>query len=362
MRKIGISIYPEQSGIEKNIEYLNKTAKLGYDVLFTSWVHMDEQTFKNSLPIYKQVLKKAHDLNFYIIMDVNESVFKYLNIEYTDYKIFDDYKINCLRLDCPLLPETIAMSSYNSFNIDIQLNMSNNDSLINCVFDYQPIFDRIQGAHNFYPLKNSALPLDFFFDSSQRFKDFALNTMAFVGSHVGDESSARGNRECVTLEIQRNMTINTQAKILFATNLIDWVVIGNAFASDEELTKLAQVSKHFISIDIPESTKITTEEENLLLEMLHFRRGDISSVFIRSTQGREKFKEVKMPAHNTKKEYKIGDVAILNDLAGHYKNEVHIFLQDYIDEKGEYNFIFNLEEQIYLLDFILPWSKFRFRK
>ena len=62
---------------------------------------------------------------------------------------------------------------------------------------------------------------------------FAVAT--FITSHVANIGPWDINDGLCTLEEHRNLTIEVQAKHLWATGLIDDVIIGNAYASEEEL-------------------------------------------------------------------------------------------------------------------------------
>ncbi|AHI53816.1 outer surface protein [Spiroplasma sabaudiense Ar-1343] len=362
MREIGISIYPEQSSFKNNLDYLKKSANLGFKILFLSVLQFDENNFLKYQENYFQLIEEAKKLGFYIILDVADGAFKLFKCDINNLEPFAKLGVNCLRLDAPLLPSQVALATYNEFKIDIQINMSNNDSFINNILDFKPIKNKLSGSHNFYPLEDSGLPLAFFIDSSKRYKKFNLTTMAFVGSKNDNQGPVPEAQKLVTLENHRKLEIEIQAKHLFATNLIDWVIIGNAFASDEELIALSQLQREYISfkIDLPKN-QLFEIENKILFDNLHFRRGDISEFVIRSTSVRPKYKDFKIQPTRLKKVFQRGDVVILNDNANHYKGELQIILKDnYLDKDQKFNFIENLADQVAILDYIEPWTKFIF--
>ncbi len=53
-----------------------------------------------------------------------------------------------------------------------------------------------------------------------------------------------------TLEQHRNLPIEVQAKHLWATGLIDDVIIGNAYASEEELEKLGNLNRYMLQLKV----------------------------------------------------------------------------------------------------------------
>lgn len=82
------------------------------------------------------------------------------------------------------------------------------------------------------------------------------------------------------------------------TQLIDDILIGNAFASDEELQKVAKLSSNipqFFIDFVPTATKL---EREIVLKNLHFNRGDINSYAIRSTFVKLKYNKQNIPVNN----------------------------------------------------------------
>ncbi|MCV5296558.1 MupG family TIM beta-alpha barrel fold protein, partial [Escherichia coli] len=79
---------------------------------------------------------------------------------------------------------------------------------------------------------------------SERFKKYGIRTAAFITSHAGDIGPWDINDGLCTLEQHRNLPIEVQAKHLWATGLIDDVIIGNAYASEEELEKLGNLNRY----------------------------------------------------------------------------------------------------------------------
>ncbi|WP_339034513.1 MupG family TIM beta-alpha barrel fold protein [Spiroplasma endosymbiont of Cantharis rufa] len=362
-RKLGISIYPEQSNFEKDKQYLDLAKQLNYEIVFTSILHfVGSKNDNKKAEMVLKSLKYAKEIGFYTILDVEYQSMELIGINVNDLSKCKEYGIDCLRLDSPSLPFEIANITHNKSSVDIQLNMSNNDSLIDNVIDFKPIRDRLSGCHNFYPLEYTGLPFDYFSEANKRYLKYNLSTAAFVGSHHGNMTSAVGWRELPTLEEQRNLSISEQAKILFYTNEIDAVIIGNAYATKSELEELANIDKYEITLNLKPIYKISKIEKNIL-EFNHFRRGDITEYFIRSTFSRVEFKNDSISSQNTKKIYNKGDVVIINNNDIKYKGECHIILKDKFDDKHQkYNWIGTIKKSEYrLLDFIGPWSHFRFR-
>ena len=77
--------------------------------------------------------------------------------------------------------------------------------------------------------------------------------------------------------------------------LIDDIIIGNAYASEAEIQKLAALNRQMMTFGIELDEAITELERVIVEEEPHFYRGDISEYMIRSTQSRVKYKSEAFP-------------------------------------------------------------------
>ncbi|WP_436629752.1 phospho-sugar glycosidase domain-containing protein, partial [Latilactobacillus sakei] len=155
------------------------------------------------------------------------------------------------------------------------------------------------------------------------------------------------------------LPIAVQAKHLFASGLIDDVIIGNAYASEAELAALSAINRYQVQFHIEFEAQTNAIERTIALTPQHFRRGDINPNVIRSTMPRVTYKETPNSPHDNDVEFQRGDVLVGNDNFGIYKNELQIVLQPHCEPRK--NRIGRIApEELLLLDFIKPWSKFRF--
>ncbi len=164
-----------------------------------------------------------------------------------------------IRLDEGFDGSKEAMLSYNPEGLAIELNMSNNVVYLENILSYEANEPFIYGCHNFYPQEGSALPYDFFVSCSQRFKRHGIKTAAFVTSQSAKGGPWDVNDGLPTLEMHRHLPLDLKARHMFATGLIDVVIIGNAYASDEELRSLAAIDRYKLSLGIvfvPQATKL----------------------------------------------------------------------------------------------------------
>ena len=82
------------------------------------------------------------------------------------------------------------------------------------------------------------------------------------------------------------MPIDVQTMHLFASGLIDDVIIGNAYASEEELKALSQVNRYQLMLHVDYVKQISDIEKTIVEMPQHFRRGDMNEIVIRSTMPR----------------------------------------------------------------------------
>ncbi|GCF93542.1 hypothetical protein NRIC_14330 [Enterococcus florum] len=357
-RELGISVYPDHSDPQKDREYIKKAADLGYQRIFMSMLEVTEGKEKVSQK-FKSIIEYAKNLGFETILDIAPSIFDDLKISYDDLGFFAELGAQGIRLDEGFDGSKEAMLTYNPYGLAIELNMSNNVAYLENILSYEANQPFLYGCHNFYPQRGSALPYDFFVSCSQRFKRHGIKTAAFITSHQAEYGPWDINDGLPTLEMHRDLPIDLQARHMFATGLIDTVIIGNAYASDEELEKVAAVDRYKLSLGIEMVAEASEIERKIISDTKHFRRGDITALMVRSTQVRVKYSDTENPPHDHQQEFKIGDVVIGNDDFGKYKNELQIILEPHTDARK--NLVGRIpEEELVLLEYLRPWTKFQF--
>lgn len=267
-----------------------------------------------------------------------------------------------LRLDMGFSGQEEALMSLDASNLKIELNISNGTKYVDNILSYQPNKENIIGCHNFYPRRFTGLSRQHFLQTSQHFKTHNVRTAAMISSQHGQfgpwEQTEHG---LPTLEEHRHLPITVQAKVLWYTGLIDDCIIGNMFASEEELRALGQLNRNKLELRVDQSEDTSILEETILYKEPHFNRGDVSEYVIRSTQSRVKYKNGDFPVHDIRP-LKTGDVTIDNNLDVRYKGELQIVLKD-IPNTGSSNVVASIvEEEQFLLAHIQPWSSFGFTK
>lgn len=355
-RRLGISVYPEHSNIEDDKKYIELAAKYGFSRIFMcmlSVTHSKEVVKSN----FSNIIAFAKAKGFEVVLDIAPSIFNELGISYDDLSFFNELGASGIRLDLGFDGNKEAMISFNKYGLKIELNMSNDVAYLDNIVTYKPNLPFIYGCHNFYPQRGTGLPYDFFVKCSERFKKYGVRTAAFITSENGTIGPWNINDGLCTLEIHRNLPIEIQAKHLFATGLIDDVIIGNAYASEEELRRLSKVNRYQVELAVETLDAATEIEKMIMFNEQHFRRGDITHQVIRSTEVRKKYAKEEIKQHDNKAVFKTGDIVIGNEMFGKYKGELQIVLEDSVDDRK--NLVGRVKnEELMLLDFIEPWSKF----
>lgn len=355
MRQLGISIYPQYGSEKDQIEYLELARSNGFTRLFTCLMSAGDDKDVDSL---KKILNKAQSLGYETIADVSPSVFQDLHLSYKDLGYFKELGLDGLRLDLGFSGLEESIMSVNEYGLKIELNMSQGTKYLEQILSYSPNKHALIGCHNFYPRKYTGLSREHFLKCSKQYKEHGIRTAAMISSKYADYGPWPVQEGLPTLEEHRYLPLTVQAKDLFNTEFIDDVIIGNAFASDEELKQLSMLNRYLLELNVEVDPQTTELEKTIAFAQSHVYRGDVSAYMIRSTESRVKYKNESIPAHQTKQITR-GSVTIDNNHYERYKGELHIALSE-MENKGKTNVIGHIiEEECFLLNKIKPWQKFK---
>lgn len=359
MRKLGISVYPNHSSVEEINAYIDLAAKYSFKRVFTCLLSVEDDR-DGIIEKFKKTIDHAKKNNMDVVGDVSPKVFKELDIDYTDLSFFKDLGMDAVRLDMGFTGNEESMMTFNPQGLKIELNISSGTRYLENILSYEANVDNLWGCHNFYPHRYTGLSYEHFVNSTLPFKENGIRTAAFVNSaaaHIGPWPVDEG---LCTLEMHRALPIETQAKHLFATNLIDDVIIANSFASEEELRALNEIDPYRLTLNCTLTDGVPETEKSIVLDEPHFNRGDISDYVIRSTQSRVKYKGHEFSPFNTPNIQR-GDIIIETSLYAHYAGELQIALLP-MENSGKSNVIGKVcPEELFLLDYISPWTKFAFK-
>ncbi len=360
MKRLGISVYPEHATLEENKAYIDKARDMGARRIFSCLlsVEKDPEEIKKE---FRELSDYAHAAGMEIIFDVAPYVFDRLGISYDDLKFFHEIGADGIRLDEGFDGATEASMTRNPYGLKIEFNASIPTRYLDNIMSYLPDTDHMLACHNFYPQRYTGLGYDLFLKTSKSMKDKGLTLAAFVSSEQPGAFGPWPNREGLcTLEMHRDLPIDVQARHLFATGLVDDVIIANCFPSDEEMASLKKINPAKLGLKLEPAYELSPEEETIIYEYPdHVVRGDASEYLARSTWPRVKYKDFDIPARNTRDIHR-GDILVLNNEAGRYKGELQIALQDMVND-GTKNVVGSIpENERILMDFIVPLRAFEF--
>ncbi len=356
----GISIYPEKENIADILNYISLASKYNFKRIFTCLLSVegDKQEITNN---FKKIIEHARKCNMEVILDISPKVFKDLNISYDDLSFFANLGATGIRLDEGFDGLKEAMMTYNKYDLDIEINMSSGTKYVDNIMTFNPNMKKLIGCHNFYPMEYSGLSLEHFTKTSLQYKNFGLRTAAFVSSSHADHGPwPVMDKGLCTLEMHRSLPLLTQVKHHLMMGLVDDIIIANAFASEEELASIGNLSMT-PEFNIVFDVEPFAIEKQIILNEPHFNRGDISDYLIRSTQSRVKYKNENFPEKNNPNEIKKGQIIIGNNKFGQYKGELQLIKKDHYDEQNRKNVLAHIDDnELFLLDYLKPWSTFKF--
>lgn len=357
MVRLGASIYPDRSNLEDDKSYLDTLSKYGFKRIFLNFLTVKNNEF---LDKFKEIVEYSRKLNMEVIADVHPEVFKTLNIDYKDLKLFKDIGLTGIRLDMGFSGNEESIMSFNPYSLKIELNISSGTKYLENVMSYMPNKENIIGCHNFYPHRYTGISREHFMSTTRQFKKYGLRTAAFISSNNASFGPWDVNEGLPTLEEHRHLPIEVQAKDLINTGLIDDIIISNCYPSEAELERLYNLDKDIIELNIEIEKDVREVEKDILLNRLHFNRGDVSEYMIRSTQSRVEFKDHYFELLNPK-DMERGDIVIESNLYSHYAGELHLVLKP-MKNSGRSSVVAKIvEEEIFLLDYIKPWQKFKLK-
>ncbi|WP_307739291.1 MupG family TIM beta-alpha barrel fold protein [uncultured Parolsenella sp.] len=362
MKRLGISIYPEKTTREAIFDYMEKAADAGFSRIFSCLLSVTDSR-DNVRRDYTEMNARAHELGFEVVLDCNPRVFDELGVSYKDLSFFKEIGADGIRLDMGFTGNEESLMTFNPEGLLVEVNMSNDTHYIDTIMDYCPDTTHLVGCHNFYPHNYSGLGLDFFNSCTENFRRYGLRTAAFVTSQAsGTFANWPVTDGLPTLEMHRHLPLHLQVEHYISMGTIDDVIISNCYPSDEELARLKGLPRNLVCFDVGLIEGLPEVETSIVLDELHFNRGDVSENFLRSTQSRVKYKGHQFDLFNAPDVIRRGDVVIESSEYGHYAGELQIARSD-MRNSGMSNVVGHIpDEELFLVDTIRPWQKFRFRR
>lgn len=358
MKELGISVYPDKANTEDILGYLDKAGRYGFTRVFTNLISLENDL--GVLEKFKNICSFAKEKNMKVIADINPEVLKKLNVSFDDMKFFYDLGVFGIRLDTSFTGFEESRMTYNPYGIKIEINMSSGTKYLENILEFKPNTANLLGCHNFYPLKYTGISRAHFQKCSEVFKSCGISAAAFVTSPAATFGAWQDYDGLCTLEEHRGISLETQVKDLFNTGLIDTAIVGDCYASEEELKHVGSMARDILCFNVELEKGISEVETDIVLAESHFNRGDVSEYVVRSTGSRVKYKDHYFKLFNPRQDIKKGDILIHSSLYERYGGELQVALKD-MNNSGKTNVVGRIaSEEVYLLDYLRPWQKFKF--
>lgn len=327
MMNLGISLYPDQTEFIQDQAYIDLAVSLGFTQVFMSFLQINIHNPSHSIQRIKESAKYASECGCDVCLDIHPMVFQYIDGSEEDLHYFHELGVSTLRLDAGYDGKTEAMMTHNPYGIQIELNVSRDTHELERILDYHPNKKKLRGSHNFYPQRYTGLSLSTFETCTKRFLDQGIQVAAFITSQKASVSPWPISEGLCTLEDHRDLSLEVQFRHLQMMGLIDTVIIGNTYASEEELRALAKWNQSTIPTLSIQMEQCSELERRIALDHIQEYRGDASQYVIRSTKHRMRVHKERLYAKKQSVDLQYGDVVILNEEYGQYKGELQIILQ-----------------------------------
>ena len=374
----GISVYPDLRPLSEIKEYMGLAAKYGCSRVFSSMFSV-EGSEEKVLSYFKEFISAAHAVGLQVSLDVNGPCLERFGASPADLSVFHDIGCDILRLDTPLTTEGYLQFLSNPYGIRLELNASMGERGEKLIRELMSQIENPQDlllCYNFYPQRYTGMKWGKFKEAARRLSDTGCAQAAFVSSHGNDSHGVWDAKDGLpTVERHRDLPIDLQARELLAAGM-EYVLIGNAYATEEELQALQAV---FTPVEprednpllpilramgiadsamagavsaLPKKLKITlapgvtdTERKVLFEYYPHADMGDSSEWIWRSRMPRMVYAKESFPPRPYEGEYfQVGDVVMVNDNYKHYAAEVQLVLKPILND-GTRNLVARLDPQ-----------------
>ncbi len=373
--KLGVSVYPEQETLEDIESYLSMASKYGVAKVFTSMFSV-EGTKEEIINYFKSFTAIAHRYHMEVSGDCNGQFFAKMGATETDLSVFKEMGIDIIRMDFSFNDKRDAILINNQEGIHIEMSTAFIKTIEKAI-DNGADPKNISTCHNFYPQRYSAPSLESINELNEYWHKKGIPVAIFISSQVeGTHGPWPVSDGLPTIEEHRNLPIEVQLKHCLSLKKIDEIIIGNAYACEEEfkaidkvmekalihvplnkeLGEYAKLMPHGDIIRIPfhihlEEGLNETERKILFDYPLHNDMGDCLNYMLRSRATRMVYRGKSIPERKCDKEYYTrGDVLIVNDNLTHYRGEIQIVLKD-MKVDGQRNLLGRIDkDEIMILD------------
>ena len=361
--RLGISLYPEFASQEDNFAYLRRAAEHGFDVLFLALLGA-RGTYEEVVERYLPYTRLAHELGFEIFCDVNPMVLKRLGVGISmfqggiDLTFFKELGIDAMRLDLGMSDLEEAALAKNADGIKICINGAAVTDHVGALLSCGAPREALVGCHNYYPHRYTGVSLDYFMRGTEHWAKRGMRLQAFVSSNAPEAFGPWPVTEGLpTLEMHRDLPTEVQLKHFVMMGCVGDVLIGNCFATDDELAAMERANSDRVRFTTRLVDGLPQDMARRLGMNLSVRGDCTSGYMIRTLESR--MDPAPVEPFNTV-DIERGDVIIDNRLYGQYAGEVQIALAP-MKNSGKTNVVGHIDDcEHVLLDYLAAGTRFAF--
>ncbi len=358
MIRFGVSLYPEQEKTEEIREYLKTVSEYGFTKVFTSLFSI-EGSKEEIFSYCSDLCTCAHGFGLFVTGDVSADFLSRMDISPDDLSPVREMGLDCLRMDVPFFDERMIRMINNPYGIQIEMNAMMVPVIRGLLSHTDLKKDQLSVSHNFYPQRYTGMDTAVYRERNAFYKEHNIPTAAYISSNAADTHGPWPLSDGLpTLEDHRNLEIGAQVRHLIALGNIDSILIGNAFADTQELSRIKEIIDYIshpwqadpedpmaalkqprknarrIPLAVDFTDELSDIEKKILFDFHnHHDAGDGTSYMLRSRSTRTLYKGNSIPKRNCeRKEFQRGDVLIVNDIMMPYTGEVQIVLKPIMND------------------------------
>ena len=179
---------------------------------------------------------EALSLGYYAFTDINPDILRGLGASPSNLEPLRRLGFSGVRLDYGFdVDETAAIVREAArLGMWAELNASTTTEEFLAELAKKVPLSNVKASHDFYPLAGSGLTLGQLVEKSLKFKRLGVEVAAFIGS---SEMRYRN-----TVEDLRQWPVGRAAEALFATGVVDRVIIGDPLPPEQDLRDVAEVA------------------------------------------------------------------------------------------------------------------------
>jgi hypothetical protein len=361
MKKLGISVYPGwMNDIHETRGYIKQASDLGFKILFTS-LHIPEIDYGKALEEFREILKYAGELNFFVMADISPRAFDLLGIRKGDFKKLKEMGIDCIRTDFGYSSDELVAYIENPEGMKIALNASTltREELFKVLYPLRKR-DNLTACHNFYPRRETGLSIELYKERSKPLQEEGIEVFSFVPSRYKRRGPVYEGLP--TLELHRDLPAHIGAQHLLTCLGTDGVIVGDIQASEHELHLMSEALNGQITLSVNVCSEVTSEERALIFGRPHTNRLDPGCFCLRSVESRQYATGGREIKPGVLRERKRGCITIDNSKYGRYSGELQVVLADLPPDERVNVVGYIPEGEHFLLDYIGPGTRFCFRE